>query len=278
MDHPARSVSLRRRLSVFLSRTNTHIVLSHSHMQQFLPLLNLILLYGCDLCDVLRCYCKSTDDGCVDILSHCSRWSDLVVYFLCLFTETLMDTKWATTELAWTAHPETGVSLLGSVWLWSEDTARFTSLCYVTGDWRVLSVSPVLCTLGSKSLDRICFNIQQDAPFRDEKKMLCNPISLTRPVTDGPFPLPLCTQNTLKVSVSSWRNPLTTEIFPGADPLHIQASKSNTHKSASDSLVVLSHVPFTMGQRRAERVVTPSSATLQRPPALLPSPLCGPMT
>uniref|UniRef100_A0A3Q2P5V6 Ephrin type-B receptor 3 n=1 Tax=Fundulus heteroclitus TaxID=8078 RepID=A0A3Q2P5V6_FUNHE len=29
--------------------------------------------------------------------------------FFCLqFTETLMDTKWATTELAWTAHPETG--------------------------------------------------------------------------------------------------------------------------------------------------------------------------
>lgn len=26
-----------------------------------------------------------------------------------------MDTKWATTELAWTAHPETGVSLLCSV-------------------------------------------------------------------------------------------------------------------------------------------------------------------
>uniref|UniRef100_A0AAR2IVR1 Ephrin type-B receptor 3 n=1 Tax=Pygocentrus nattereri TaxID=42514 RepID=A0AAR2IVR1_PYGNA len=31
-----------------------------------------------------------------------------VLLFYCLFAETLMDTKWATTELAWTSHPETG--------------------------------------------------------------------------------------------------------------------------------------------------------------------------
>src|SRR4029434_8016324 len=35
----------------------------------------------------------------------------VVCAFVCLRTETLMDTKWATTELAWTAHPETGVSI-----------------------------------------------------------------------------------------------------------------------------------------------------------------------
>uniref|UniRef100_A0A665X4D2 Ephrin type-B receptor 3 n=1 Tax=Echeneis naucrates TaxID=173247 RepID=A0A665X4D2_ECHNA len=34
--------------------------------------------------------------------------SNLVVFLLLVLTETLMDTKWATTELAWTAHPETG--------------------------------------------------------------------------------------------------------------------------------------------------------------------------
>lgn len=31
-----------------------------------------------------------------------------------------MDTKWATTELAWTAHPETGVSSLSSVFMKSK--------------------------------------------------------------------------------------------------------------------------------------------------------------
>uniref|UniRef100_A0AAQ6ACL7 Ephrin type-B receptor 3 n=1 Tax=Amphiprion ocellaris TaxID=80972 RepID=A0AAQ6ACL7_AMPOC len=45
----------------------------------------------------------------IDLVCHpCSSLSDLVVFFLLPFTETLMDTKWATTELAWTAHPETG--------------------------------------------------------------------------------------------------------------------------------------------------------------------------
>uniref|UniRef100_A0A673X8M1 Ephrin type-B receptor 3 n=1 Tax=Salmo trutta TaxID=8032 RepID=A0A673X8M1_SALTR len=35
-------------------------------------------------------------------------YSIWVFVSFCLFTETLMDTKWATTELAWTSHPETG--------------------------------------------------------------------------------------------------------------------------------------------------------------------------
>uniref|UniRef100_A0A4W4E7I3 Ephrin type-B receptor 3 n=1 Tax=Electrophorus electricus TaxID=8005 RepID=A0A4W4E7I3_ELEEL len=35
-------------------------------------------------------------------------WLKHFFLFCCVFVETLMDTKWATTELAWTAHPETG--------------------------------------------------------------------------------------------------------------------------------------------------------------------------
>uniref|UniRef100_A0A671Z4I8 Ephrin type-B receptor 3 n=2 Tax=Sparus aurata TaxID=8175 RepID=A0A671Z4I8_SPAAU len=44
----------------------------------------------------------------IDVLRLSLFVTDLVVFFLLVFTETLMDTKWATTELAWTAHPETG--------------------------------------------------------------------------------------------------------------------------------------------------------------------------
>lgn len=39
-------------------------------------------------------------------------------FFFFFSAETLMDTKWATTELAWTSHPETGVSYYCCVWLW----------------------------------------------------------------------------------------------------------------------------------------------------------------
>lgn len=47
---------------------------------------------------------------------------------------------------------------------------------------------------------------------------------------DVPFPLPPFTYNMWKVSVSSWSNLLNTDIILGVDPLHIQASKSTTHK------------------------------------------------
>lgn len=74
-------------------------------------------------------------------LPPCSSLSDLLVFFLLPFTETLMDTKWATTELAWTAHPETGVSSLCSVcvfveWNWNingdTDGERNKNIVYPT--------------------------------------------------------------------------------------------------------------------------------------------------
>ena len=53
---------------------------------------------------------------CIDLLCYpVPSLSNLIIFSLLPFTETLMDTKWATTELAWTAHPETGVSLRGNV-------------------------------------------------------------------------------------------------------------------------------------------------------------------
>ncbi|XP_029562115.1 ephrin type-B receptor 3 isoform X4 [Salmo trutta] len=48
-----------------------------------------------------------TVEGLLDFVCVSSSFAKVFVSF-CLFTETLMDTKWATTELAWTSHPETG--------------------------------------------------------------------------------------------------------------------------------------------------------------------------
>ncbi|CAB1324725.1 unnamed protein product [Coregonus sp. 'balchen'] len=48
-----------------------------------------------------------TVEGLLDFICVSSFLAKVFVSF-CLFAETLMDTKWATTELAWTAHPETG--------------------------------------------------------------------------------------------------------------------------------------------------------------------------
>lgn len=51
--------------------------------------------------------CPFLDNLFLPILSMVS---DLCSSFCCS-PETLMDTKWVTSELAWTSHPESGVSL-----------------------------------------------------------------------------------------------------------------------------------------------------------------------
>lgn len=68
-----------------------------------------------------------TVEGLLDFVCVSSSFAKVFVSF-CLFTETLMDTKWATTELAWTAHPETGVNCWSvCVCVWSH---MCVSLCF----------------------------------------------------------------------------------------------------------------------------------------------------
>lgn len=63
-----------------------------------------------------QCEITSSQGFPFNSLIFCCLLFRLILYlklsgslFFC-FAETLMDTKWATTELAWTSHPETGVS------------------------------------------------------------------------------------------------------------------------------------------------------------------------
>lgn len=58
---------------------------------------------------IILCLCCETAESPIDLPVSVPLCLTLFS-FLLPFTETLMDTKWATTELAWTAHPETGVS------------------------------------------------------------------------------------------------------------------------------------------------------------------------
>uniref|UniRef100_A0A8C8I3N6 Ephrin type-B receptor 3 n=1 Tax=Oncorhynchus tshawytscha TaxID=74940 RepID=A0A8C8I3N6_ONCTS len=59
------------------------------------------------VCFMISCYLGNCSGFYYLCLCRVPLWFKTILSFR-LISETLMDTKWATTELAWTAHPETG--------------------------------------------------------------------------------------------------------------------------------------------------------------------------
>lgn len=94
-----------------------------------------------------------------------------------------MDTKWATTELAWTSHPETGVSFMCSLIPLAQRKTRKS---------RQRDLRSNRDLQGFLGTAQYVSRAQQDAPLREQKKkkkkIRRNPISVARPVADVPSP------------------------------------------------------------------------------------------
>lgn len=85
----------------------------------------------------------------------------LCFFLSLLLTETLMDTKWATTELAWTSHPETGVSFMCSLIPLAQRKTRKSRQRDLRSN---RDLQGFLVTAQYVPLTR------QDAPLREQKK------------------------------------------------------------------------------------------------------------
>lgn len=106
-----------------------------------------------------------------------------------------MDTKWATTELAWTSHPETGVSFMCSLIPLAHRKTRKSRQRDLHSN---RDLQGFLVAAQYVSLTR------QDAPLREQKKKIRrNPISAARPVADVPSPpTPPCLKRRKKKAIS----------------------------------------------------------------------------
>lgn len=140
-----------------------------------------------------------------------------------------MDTKWATTELAWTSHPETGVSFMCSLIPLAQRRKKpRKSQQQDLRSNRDLQGFLVIAQYVSRT--------RQDAPLREQrekkKKIRRNPISAARPAADVPSPpASACLKREKKKCHFPHKVAFKkAKILLCGDPLHSQASKSTPHK------------------------------------------------